>query len=35
VSAHDVVSHDWLVLLDGAYEALNDRLGAATEGDAR
>jgi len=36
VSAYDVVRHRWLVLLDGAYEALCDRLGStdADEGPA-
>ncbi len=34
ISAYDVVSHDWLVLLDGAFEALQARLGVtASAGD--
>ena len=32
VSAYDIVSHNWLVLLDGAYEAICARLGLS-EGD--
>lgn len=34
ISAYDVVSHDHLILLDGAYEALVARVGEADEGSA-
>ncbi|MFV1958148.1 MAG: 50S ribosomal protein L4 [Planctomycetota bacterium] len=36
VNAYDLVRHHWLVLLDGAYEVLCERVGAteATEGSA-
>ncbi len=34
VSAYDVVSHNWLVLLDGAYEQICTRLGLGEEGSA-
>jgi large subunit ribosomal protein L4 len=33
-TAHDVLAHRWVVLLDGAWEALQTRLAPADRGDA-
>ncbi len=35
LTAHDVVAHRWLVLLDGAFEALEARLTAPAAGEGR
>lgn len=35
LTAHDVVAHRWLVLLDGAFEALQARLTAPAAGEGR